>query len=124
MRCVLVDDNAQFLDVARRLLELGGLAVVGTASTSDEALASVRALRPDVTVVDVHLGAESGFDLAEQLQRETGGADRAVIMTSATPEEQFIDRVESSPALGFVRKSLLSANAIHQLLDLAHAGGR
>ena len=122
MRCVIVDDNDQFLDVARRLLERGGLAVVGTASTSADALRSVRDLRPDVTVVDVHLGEESGFDLAELLRRGAEGAESAVILTSATPEQEFIERVEASPALGFVRKSSLSAQAIHRLLDPATAG--
>ncbi|MGB8402885.1 MAG: response regulator [Mycobacterium sp.] len=117
MRCVLVDDNDQFLDVARRLLERGGFAVVGTASTSADALRSVRDLRPDVTVVDVHLGSESGFDLAEQLRRDAEHGDSAVILTSATPEQEFIERIESSPALGFLRKSALSAQAIAHLLD-------
>lgn len=120
MRCVLVDDNDQFLDVARRLLERDGLAVVGTASTTAEALQEVRELRPDVTVVDVHLGSESGFDLAEQLREEADGVKSAVILTSATPEQEFIERVQSSPALGFVRKSALSGPAIHRLLSPAH----
>lgn len=120
MRCVLVDDNDQFLDVARRLLERDGLAVVGTASTSAEALHEVRELRPDVTVVDVHLGSESGFDLAEQLRTDADGARSAVILTSATPEQEFIERVQSSQALGFVRKSALSGPAIHRLLEPAH----
>jgi DNA-binding NarL/FixJ family response regulator len=122
VRCVLVDDNDQFLDVARRLLDRGGLTIVGTASTSAEALRSVRDLRPDVTVVDVHLGSESGFDLAEQLRCDANGAQSAVILTSATPEQEFVERVEASSALGFVRKSSLSAQAIHRLLDPASAG--
>jgi two-component system, NarL family, nitrate/nitrite response regulator NarL len=112
LRCLLVDDNAEFLDVARRLLERGGLSVVGTATTSADALRSVRELDPDVTVVDVHLGTESGFDLARELGQ---GSNPAVIMTSTTPEEELADSLALTPALGFVRKSALSAGVINEL---------
>ncbi len=112
MRCLLVDDNTEFLDVARRLLEHGGVSVVGTATTSADALRSVRELDPDVTVVDVHLGAESGFDLARELGR---GSNPAVIMTSTTPVDELADLLAQTPALGFVRKSALSAGAITQM---------
>ncbi|MDH6247072.1 response regulator transcription factor [Mycobacterium sp. OTB74] len=113
LRCLLVDDNAQFLDAARRLLEHGGLDVVGTATTSAEALRSARELRPDVTLVDVHLGEESGFDLAHQLRQDS---HPAVILTSATPVEEFEESLADSPALGFIVKSALSAGIINELV--------
>jgi CheY-like chemotaxis protein len=70
MRCLIVDDDASFLDTASLLLEQQGVAVVGVATTSAEALKRVEELRPEVILVDVNLGAESGFELAEQLHRE------------------------------------------------------
>jgi len=73
MRCLIVDDSADFVDAARGLLECEGITVVGSASTSAEALRSFEELRPDVTLVDINLGGESGFELAEQLHR-AGGA--------------------------------------------------
>jgi CheY-like chemotaxis protein len=60
LRCLLVDDSPQFLGVASNLLERGGLTVVGVASNSTEALERARELEPDVTIVDVQLGGESG----------------------------------------------------------------
>ena len=38
MRCLIVDDSADFVDAARGLLECQGCPVVGVASTSAEAL--------------------------------------------------------------------------------------
>src|SRR5258706_10511389 len=38
IRCLIVDDNQPFLDAARMLLEREGVAVVGIATTSAEAL--------------------------------------------------------------------------------------
>ena len=69
MRCVIIDDSADFVDAARGLLERQGITVVGAASNSAEALRFIEALRPDVTLVDIDLGAESGFAVAEQLHQ-------------------------------------------------------
>ena len=70
LRCLLVDDNEAFLEAASVLLEREGLTVVGVASSIAEALRQVRALRPDVILVDIGLGDESGFDLARLLARD------------------------------------------------------
>ena len=67
LRCLLVDDNEAFLEAASLLLEREGVIVVGVASTIAEALRQARALRPDVILVDIGLGTESGFDLARLL---------------------------------------------------------
>ena len=46
------------------------MTVVGVASSIAEALRQARALRPDVILVDIGLGDESGFDLAQLLARD------------------------------------------------------
>jgi DNA-binding NarL/FixJ family response regulator len=58
LRCLLVDDSPHFLEAASKFLEGEGVAVVGVASTSADALARVRELEPDVTIVDIGLGRE------------------------------------------------------------------
>jgi hypothetical protein len=62
LRLLIVDDNAHFLRAARTLLEREGVRVVAVASTSAEAVRLARELRPDVTLLDIDLGNESGFD--------------------------------------------------------------
>jgi DNA-binding NarL/FixJ family response regulator len=116
VRALIVDDNAEFLGAASRLLEDEGIAVVGVASTAAEALHLVDEHDPDVVLVDVYLGAESGFDLAERL-RPAGRRQRPVILISADDEADFEDLIAASPAIGFVSKSRLSADAIAELLD-------
>ena len=56
LRCLIVDDNAGFLDAARELLEGQHVAVAGVASTGAEALQRAGELRPDVALVDIDLG--------------------------------------------------------------------
>ena len=72
----------------------------------------VQELRPDVTLVDVNLGEESGFDLAEALHEIDGAAPAPVILISTHAEPDLADMLETSPAIGFLAKSALSANAI------------
>jgi CheY-like chemotaxis protein len=116
MRCVIVDDNHEFLQTAAGLLERGGITVVGVASTADEALRSAARLHPDVMLVDVHLGHEDGFELAERLHRDGGPDGPVVVLTSTHAPQDFAELIESSPAAGFVQKAELSAPAIRGLV--------
>jgi DNA-binding NarL/FixJ family response regulator len=111
LRCVIVDDNPSVLIAARGLLEREGISVVGVASNTAEALLAVADLRPDVVLVDIDLGGESGFDLARQLD----GA--SVILISTHAERDYADLIEASPAVGFLAKSELSAGAIRAVLN-------
>lgn len=115
IRCLLVDDNAAFIETARRVLGLDGVTVTGTATNSAEALRRVTELRPDVILVDIALGDESGFDLARLLVGE--GADgTSVIMISSGTEEDYADLIAESPAAGFLPKAELSAAGIRRIL--------
>jgi DNA-binding NarL/FixJ family response regulator len=115
-RLLIVDDNPQFLDAAKDLLERQGLDVVGVASTGAEAMRLAGELRPDCILVDVDLGSESGIQLAGLL-----GADHGprVVLVSAYSESEFADLIAASSAVGFISKSELSARRIADVLDRA-----
>jgi len=114
LRCLLVDDNDAFLETASLLLEREGLTVAGVASSIAEALQQARALRPDLILVDIGLGSESGFTLARLLARDDQGAD--VILISTGAEADYADLIAESPAAGFLAKSELSASGIGRIL--------
>jgi CheY-like chemotaxis protein len=116
LSALIVDDNPRFLDAARRLLELEGITVVGVASSSAEALVRVEELRPDVTLLDIDLGGESGFELARRLDEQANAAPRPMILISTHAEADYADLIEASPVLGFLSKSALSGSAIRDLL--------
>jgi two-component system, NarL family, nitrate/nitrite response regulator NarL len=131
LRCLLVDDSDAFLEAASVLLEREGLTVVGRASSIAEALRQARALRPDLILVDIGLGDESGFDLAQLLARDGDGVqggqggprvqggqgvDADVILISARAETEYTELIAESPAAGFLAKSELSARGISRLL--------
>jgi DNA-binding NarL/FixJ family response regulator len=123
LRCLIIDDSKLFQDAARSLLALGGITVVGVAFDAAEALQRVEELRPDVTLLDVDLGGASGFDVARQLQQETGPPRPPVILISTHREADYADLIAASPVVGFLPKSSLSARAIRELLGSSGAEG-
>jgi DNA-binding NarL/FixJ family response regulator len=116
LRCLIVDDNSFFGDEASSLLEHEGVSVVGVAASGDEAVRLAEALAPDVALVDISLGEESGFDVARRMVDDLNARAPAVIFVSAHDEREFSDRIAASPALGFIPKTWLSAERICQLL--------
>ena len=114
-RCLIVDDNPLYLSEARNLLQRQGMSVVGVASNGADALAIAASDRPDVVLVDVDLGAESGLDVARALAM--GDEPLTVILISAYAEKDLGELLDESPALGFLPKSIVSRAAIDDLLD-------
>jgi DNA-binding NarL/FixJ family response regulator len=115
IRCLIVDDNQSFLKAARVLLERQGL-TIGVASTSAEALRQAEFARPDVVLVDISLGEESGLDLARRLAEHDVGEEAEVVLISTRTEDEVADLIAGIPAAGFLPKSELSAGAIRRII--------
>jgi DNA-binding response OmpR family regulator len=80
-RALVVEDDAALRMLSRVNLELEGF-LVDEASTVEETEAAVRAQRPDVVLLDVHLGGQETHALLARLRAEgipvalvTGSAD-------------------------------------------------
>jgi CheY-like chemotaxis protein len=114
LQCVIVDDDEGFLGAARGLLERGGLTVTGLARNTAEAVERAQALQPDVILIDIRLGQESGFDTARRLAGM--GQVPTLIMISTHAGEDYAELIAESPAAGFVAKADLSATAIRRIL--------
>lgn len=113
---VVVDDHATFAE----LLALGlaaepGLQCVGTARTAAEGAALVRAVRPDVAVLDVELGDahHDGIDLAGRLIRELPGL-RIVILT-ARVDARVMQRAATAGACALLPKSGPLVRTLHSI---------
>ncbi len=114
-RCLLVDDNEDFLASAVRLLRSQGLEVAGCASSGEQALELFESLRPDIVLVDVELGDEDGVELAERLRKRSRSSE--VILISAYGREEIAELIAPTSAAGFLPKSSLSADAIAELIS-------
>jgi DNA-binding NarL/FixJ family response regulator len=116
IRCLIVDDNASFLEEAAAILQRDGLVIAGFASNTREAIERARQLQPDVALVDISLGSESGLELARRLVDLDEGAP-TVILISTHAETDFAELIEEAPVAGFVPKAELSASTIRRLVD-------
>jgi DNA-binding NarL/FixJ family response regulator len=88
------------------------LEVVGAASDARSAVRLVRERSPDVVIVDIALGRDSGLHLIEELRREWPGL--AILALSMHDEQIYAERALRAGALGYIMKqeatqSLLSA---------------
>jgi DNA-binding NarL/FixJ family response regulator len=116
-RCLIVDDNASFREEMRGLLAEQGLDVVGGAGSAAEAFQQIADLGPDVALIDIDLGEESGLELARRLRERLGqAAVPHVILISTHDEAEYADLIEASSAIGFLAKIELSAATIRQML--------
>ncbi len=111
-----MDDHAGFRSWAREVLEQEGFRVVGEAWDGGSAIDTVRALRPEVVLLDVLLPDMSGFDVAERLRGEA-----LVVLTSSAGAADFGPRLYRTGALGFLPKADLTGASLERLIA---GGGR
>jgi len=91
---LLVDDNADMREYLRRLL--AAHYAVATAADGEEALASIRAHRPDLVLTDVMMSRLDGFALLRAIRADPGLRDLPVIMLSARAgEEASVEGLEA-----------------------------
>lgn len=114
LRSLLIDDSPEFLASAARLLESQGIDVVGTATSTSEALELVAELEPNVALVDIELGVEDGIALARQIEARFPSVQ--VVLISAYEPVDIGELIAESRAAGFLPKRALGADAIARLL--------
>ncbi|MCZ4520448.1 response regulator [Rhodococcus ruber] len=117
LRCLIVDDSDAYCVAASRLLESAGIVVVGTASTLPDAIRAAQSTHPSLVLVDIDLGTDNGFDVVEALDSLVFTPKPAIILVSTHDEDDFVDLVEMSSAVGFLSKFELSAAAIDTMLS-------
>jgi two-component system nitrate/nitrite response regulator NarL len=107
---LIVDDHAGFRGFARRLLEAGGYTVVGEAGDGASALVAVEELRPELVLLDVMLPDTDGLAVAERLGGDPDGP--VVVLTSSREAAELEQRLQRTPARGFIHKDELSPAAL------------
>ncbi len=102
-RVLVVDDHPIVREGIAQLL--GGqadLCMAGAAASAAAARTAVRDLQPDVVVVDISLGRESGLDLVRDLTGEQPGLP--ILVLSMHDEEIYARRALRAGARGYIMK--------------------
>jgi len=105
-RVLIVDDQASFRDLARRVLELRGYVVAGEADNAGSAVAAAERVAPEAVLLDVCLGQASGFDVACALTQARPSL--AVVLVSSIDYRECTALLQACGARGFVLKSELA----------------
>jgi DNA-binding NarL/FixJ family response regulator len=117
IRLLVVDDHEVVRMGLRTLLsQTPGLAVIGEASTVPEAVEAATRLAPDVVLLDVRLGKESGFDACRRIQALPGDI-RVLILTSYADDSIVLEAIQAG-ADGYLLKEIGAEallNAIRQV---------
>ncbi|MBV8742170.1 MAG: response regulator transcription factor [Sinobacteraceae bacterium] len=107
-RVLLVDDHPIVRQGLRRMIELeSDLMVCGEAQTEKEARAAIRALSPDVVIVDISLGQGDGLELVRDVHAQLPNLPMLVL--SMHDELIYGERLLAAGASGYIMKHAASA---------------
>ena len=88
IRAVVVDDSADVRFLLSTIMELDSrFEVVGEADTAQSGIALVDHMRPDVVLVDLHLGGRDGTWLIRELRSRNSDAALAVVTGSEIDDQ-------------------------------------
>ena len=120
LRLVLIEDHQALREGLELLLGREGCEVVGTAGTAGEGLELIERLEPDVSLVDIRLGEESGIDLTRRLL-ENDSERRVVLYTGSSDVELLVSGLDSG-ARGYALKEGTPSELTGALQTVAGGG--
>jgi DNA-binding NarL/FixJ family response regulator len=120
MRLVLIEDHQALREGLELLLGREGCEVVGTAGTAGEGLELILQLDPDVSLIDIRLGDESGIDLTRQLLE--ADADRRVVLYTGSSDVELLFSGLDSGARGYALKEGTPSELTGALETVARGG--
>ncbi len=118
IRVVLVDDH-ELVRSGFGLIFSGqpDIEVAGEASNAEDGLRLVRAIKPDVALVDVHMPGMSGIELTGRVQR--AGLDTRIVILTVMQDAQFPRRLLQSGALGYLTKGCAAEELLQAVRTVA-----
>lgn len=118
---VIVDDHPIVRKgIVQLIAQEQGFRVVGEAAGADQALATIRATRPDVAIVDLTLTGMSGLELIKAVRTE--GLAIALLVVSMHDERVYAERCLRQGANGYVMKEEAAETIIGAIRTVAGGG--
>ncbi len=88
-RILVVDDDPDFVEIMRTILESAGYGVI-TAANGEQALAQIRTQHPDLALLDVMMSSVlDGLNVSEQLAQDPDACYMPVIMVSSIADTSY-----------------------------------
>ena len=121
VRILLVDDHELVRTALAYLIGRFGYEVVGQASDSADAVTLWRQLRPDVTLLDLHMPGLDGIATTHAIRAID--ADARIVVLSTFDWEELARRALGAGACGYLLKRV-SPEVLCNCIDTVHSGGR
>ncbi len=100
----IVEDELVITLGIRRSLEKLGYEVIGVAIKGEEAVELVRAMKPDLVLMDIILaGAMDGIEAARRIQKD---ADMPIIYLTANADSATVERARDTMPYGYLNKPI------------------
>jgi len=112
-RILLVDDHALVRQGLRSLLVQEGFSVVGEAADGLEAVEKIRALSPDIVVMDISMPAQNGLNVAREVHKCFPQV-KVILLSQHTEDMYIADALEACVA-AYVLKSQASSDLVHAI---------
>ncbi|MFK4034364.1 response regulator [Nonomuraea wenchangensis] len=123
VRVLIVDDHEVVRQGLRFVLEQeDGIEVVGEAGDGEAALRAVRALRPDVMLLDLVMPVMDGLRALRALREAADGPAPAVIVLTSFQEEDRVVEAVRLGALSFLSKTSAVDRVVEAVRAAAHGG--
>ncbi len=118
VRVMLVDDHEVVRQGVAALLERAeGIVVCGQASSAAEALEVATATMPDVVVMDVRLGGDSGIETTREI-RARRPATKVIMLTSYADDDAMFSSIMAG-ASGYVLKQIRGSDLVGAVRSVA-----
>ena len=115
LRIVIADDEGVIRMGLKTMLTALGYQVIGTASDGDDALEKIRALQPDLVLLDIKMPGKDGLAVAEIVAQEM---PLPIIMLTAFTERSLIDRALNAAVMGYLVKPI-SEGKLRPAIEIA-----
>lgn len=117
IRILLVDDHTLLRAGLKALLNAeDDIAVVGEASSGEEALERVSILKPDVVVMDLSMPGIGGLEATRQITQDHAAQ---VLVLTMHPEDEYLLAVLEAGGSGYVRKTSADQDLIRAIRAIA-----
>jgi DNA-binding response OmpR family regulator len=116
-RVTLIEDERNIIEAIRFILARDGWDV-RTHSNGDDAVATVRAQRPDLLILDVMLPGRSGFDILQEIRSDPEMNGLPVLMLTARGQERDRDMAERAGASRYMTKPFSNAEVLAAVREL------
>jgi DNA-binding NarL/FixJ family response regulator len=120
LRLVLIEDHQALREGLELLLGRDGIEVLGTAGNADDGRRLVETLAPDVSVIDIRLGEDSGIELTALLI--DADPDRRIVLYTGSNEIELLIKGLDSGARGYALKEGTQSELRAAITTVAEGG--